>query len=357
MWTSRAGWLEELATWANTEAGRSACARKVRVSMLLRVAESLAAHADHSTGRHCAVTNAVVAKIMGCTSRTVSTVRRILREAGFAVEIHRGTGSAAVPRSARRPSVWHLVSRRAPVDNRAVFDLPPSRRDGRLSLVGNTSPSTRTRAPKTKPPSKKPPQRARRCTPRPLHVQRLAADVIARSCGLGNVHTGHICDALTRSGLDLGAWTARGITDALDADMRARGWSWPDRIERPGAFLASRLRRLPVRPCGTHRGGVTAASLDSSAAPNPAISAPPSPVQDTIPEPISVPASASHRAAMLAQIRTEITRSKAQRSACPRLETLGKSLGHTARGGRCDHSPGRSTGPTHAAPVVSPPRG
>lgn len=303
MWTSRAGWVDELAAWADTEAGRAACARKVRASMLLRVSEALAAHADHSTGRHCAVTNTVVAKTTGCTARTVSTVRAVLREAGLAVEVHRGTGSAVAPRSARRPSVWHLVSRRAPVDNRVVFHLPPSRRDRGLGLVGNTSPSTRTRAPKTKSPSKKPPQRARRYAPRPLHVQQLAAGVMARSRGLSHVHTGHICDALTRSGLDLDTWTARAITDALDADMRTRGWSWPDRIERPGPFLASRLRRLPARPCGAPRGGVTAASLDSSATPSVAVSVLPSPVHDTSPEPISVPASASHRAAAMEYFR------------------------------------------------------
>ncbi|GAY19326.1 hypothetical protein [Mycobacterium sp. shizuoka-1] len=303
MWTSRAGWLDELGAWADTEVGRAACARKVRASLLLRVAAALAAHADHSTGRHCAVTNTVVAKTAGCTARTVSTVRAVLREAGFAVEVHRGTGSAAAPQSARRPSVWHLVSRRVPVDNRAVFHLPPSRRDRRSSLVGNTSPSTRKRAPKTKDPSKKQPQRARRYAPRPLHVQQLAAGVMARSRGLSHVHTGHICDALTRSGLDLDTWTARAITDALDADMRTRGWSWPDRIERPGPFLASRLRRLPVRPCGAPRGGVTAASLDSSATPSGAVSVLPSPVHDTSPEPISVPASASHRAAAMEYFR------------------------------------------------------
>jgi hypothetical protein len=45
--------------------------------------------------------------------------------------------------------------------------------------------------------------------------------------------------------------------------MRSRGWSWPDRIERPGAFLASRLRALPARPSGADRSGVTAASPDN----------------------------------------------------------------------------------------------
>ena len=133
MWTSRAGWLDELAAWADTEAGRAACARKVRASMLLRVAEALAAHADHSTGRHCAVTNAVVAQLAGCSERTVRTVRGLLSTAGLGVEIQRGTGSATTPSSACRPSVWHLITRREPVDKPVVCRLPPSRRDRRLT--------------------------------------------------------------------------------------------------------------------------------------------------------------------------------------------------------------------------------
>ncbi|MGH3584526.1 MAG: hypothetical protein ACRDUB_23260 [Mycobacterium sp.] len=131
--------------------------------------------------------------------------------------------------------------------------------------------------------------------------------------GLRRGHLGHICDALIRSGLDLDAWTGRAIEVALNADMSARGWSWPNHIERPGAFLAARLRRLPVRPEGPHRGGVTAAGPDSSAAVDVGISAPPSPPQHTSAEPISVsiPASDSHRAAALAEIRAAIARPKA----------------------------------------------
>lgn len=317
MWTSRTRWLDELAVWADTEAGRATCARKVRAETVLRVAGVLAAHADHSTGRHCAVTNAVIAQAAGCTARTVSTVRCVLREAGLAVEVRRGTGSAAAPQAARRPSVWHLVSRREPVDGSAVFHLPPTQRVRRLTSVGKNSPSPRTRAPRSKSPSKQPPQRARRYAPRPLRVQRLADELVGNDYGRSGLchglrrgHLGHICDALIRSGLDLDAWTARAITAALNADMSARGWSWPNHIERPGAFLTARLRRLPVRPDGPHRGGVTAASPDSSAAASAARSAPPSPQQHADPEPVSIPASASHRAAALAEIRAAIAQSK-----------------------------------------------
>lgn len=64
MWISRAGWLDE-------PTGCAACARKVREDLFLRVDAALAAHAGHGTGRHCAVTGAVVVMAAGCWPRTV----------------------------------------------------------------------------------------------------------------------------------------------------------------------------------------------------------------------------------------------------------------------------------------------
>ncbi|EHB48880.1 hypothetical protein MycrhDRAFT_5721 [Mycolicibacterium rhodesiae JS60] len=251
MWTSRDGWLDELAAWADSELGRAERARvNVSLEMLLRVARVLAEHADHGSGRNCAVTNAASARSARCSVRTVRTVRGVLREAKLAVEVRRGTGSAATPAYGRRASVWHLVSRREPVDNSRVCRLPPSRSDRRLAPVGKRSPSSRTR-----PPTKNSTHRRRhgraRCAPRPLHTQKLAAGVIAGSLGLDAVHPGHICDALDRSGIDVDAWTAPQLLAALNADMRKTGWSWPDHVQRPGAFLASRLRRLPTTPEAT----------------------------------------------------------------------------------------------------------
>jgi hypothetical protein len=281
MWTSRRGWLSELAAWTETTAGASVlAAKRLRPALLLRVAESLADRADHASGRHCAATNATIASVAGCSARTVTTVRAVLREAGLAMEIRRGTGSALTPQCRRRPSVWHLISRAQPVDNARVCDLPPSLCDRRLSHVGKRSPSVRTRPP-SKNSSK--PHGQRRHAPRPLRLQQVAAAVVAGSIGLDAVHPGHICDALLRSGLDLTAWTAPQILAALNADMYETGWSWPNRIERPGAFLASRLRRLPPRPLA-----VTPAAKPTPAAENPA----------------SPPASAATRAAAIAYFRT-----------------------------------------------------
>ncbi len=281
MWTSRRGWLSELAEWTETTAGRAIlAANRLRPALLLRVAEALADHADHASGRHCAVTNATIASVVRCSPRTVTTVRTVLRAADLAVEIRRGTGSAKTPQGRRRPSLWHLISRAQPVDNTRICDLPPSLCDRRLSHVGKRSPSVRTRPP-SKNSSKPNTQRHR--APRPLKLQQIAAAIVAGCIGLDTVHPGHICEALIRSGLDLTAWAAPQILAALNTDMRETGWSWPNRIERPGAFLAARLRRLPPRPL--------AATLPTK----------PTPVADS---PASRPASAATRAAAIAYFRT-----------------------------------------------------
>lgn len=291
MWTSRHGWLKEVAVWAETPAGRAELERKtLRPALLLRVAEALADRADHASGRHCATTNAAIANAAHCSARTVTTVRGVLREADLAVEARRGTGSALTPQCRRRPSVWHLVSRKQPVDNAAVCDLPPSLCDRRLSYVGKRSPSSRIRLPAGKSPSTKP---STRDTVRPLGLQRLAAAVIAGCVGLDSVHPGQICDALTRSGLELSTWTAPQILQALNTDMRKMGWSWPNKIDKPGAFLATRLRRLPSRPPEQPRRQTADVSPQ----------APPTP-----------PASAAARAAAKAFFRDQENRRRAERT-------------------------------------------
>lgn len=264
MWTSRDGWLNEVSAWLATDDGLAECARRhIKPERVLRAAMVLAAHADHGTGRNCAVTNATVAAGAGCKERTVTTARSVLSASGLAVEIHRGTGSTSTPGYGRRPSIWHLISRPQPIDNPAVgdavCDLPPSRRDRRLTPVRSQSPNARKRAsrPNSHPPQKSP-KRGRRFAPRPLHVQLLAAGVVHGSFGLDKGHIGRICDALTDSGLDLAAWTPKALLAALNADMKTRGWDWPNQVQNPRAFLTSRLQLLPVRPAGAAQGGVTA---------------------------------------------------------------------------------------------------
>ncbi len=258
MWTSRAGWLNGLQRWAQSPAlGQLCTAERVSITAatLLSIAAVMAEHADHATGRHVAVTRATIASRVGCDVRTVTAAWRVLRVSQWALEAQRGHGSPGTPSVGRRPSVYHLVSRReARPESRPVvhdFHLPPSGGPNLLSPVGRYSPSGHASAPApqiSQNALKTPRTRPRRSTARPLPTQRLAAALVATTHGLHRAHIGTICDALTGAGIDPTAWTARTISDALNADMRARGWTWPDRITNPGAFLYSRLRRLSWSP-------------------------------------------------------------------------------------------------------------
>lgn len=278
MWTSRAAWLDGLQRWAHSPAlGRLCAAERVSITAatLLSIATVMAEHADHATGRHVAVTRATIASRVGCDVRTVTAAWRVLRASQWAVEAQRGHGSPGTPSIGRRPSVYHLVPRRDPRPARRLpvhepvhdFHLPPS---GGLSLsppVGRNSPSERASAPANGIPDPKTrPAHRWRTTPRPLAVQRLAAALVIGTHGLNRVHIGTICDAITAAGIDPTVWTARAITEALNADMRTRGWTWPDHIANPGAFLSSRLRRLSWSPpeTSTTAGSYAAASIDQT---------------------------------------------------------------------------------------------
>ncbi len=282
MWTSRSGWLEGLHRWAHSPALGQLCAAErvsITAATLLSIAAVMAEHADHATGRHVALTRATIAARAGCDVRTVTTAWRVLRASHWAIEAHRGHGSPDTPSIGRRPSVYHLVPRRDPhpTPNSAEpdFHLPPS---GGLSLsppVGKNSPSGHASAPahhmSQNGYNTSAARPSRRTAARPLVTQRLAAALVARTHGLDRAHIGTICDALTAAGIDPTVWTARAITDGLNADMRARGWTWPDHITNPGAFLASRLRRLSWAPpeTPTKAGGCAADSLDHTPRPVP----------------------------------------------------------------------------------------
>ena len=286
MWTSRSSWLDGLHRWAQSPALGQLCAEQrvsITAATLVSIAAVMAEHADHATGRHVAVTRATIASRVGCDVRTVTAAWRVLRASQWAVEAQRGHGSPGTPSIGRRPSVYHLVPRREPrpANRPAVHDpvhdfhLPPSGGVSCSSPVGRNSPSGRASAPANKDSGKGFKTRAvcppRRAAPRPLAVQRLAASLVVGTHGLDRVHIGTICDALTAAGIDPTVWTARAITDALNADMRTRGWTWPDHITNPGAFLSSRLRRLSWSPpeTSTKDGGCAAASIDQTPRPEP----------------------------------------------------------------------------------------
>jgi hypothetical protein len=328
VWSSREAWIEAVRAFAASPAFQAVLAKlrksgQISAAKLAAVAVALAERADHGTGRNAAVTNAVIATRAGCSERVVTTARTVLAAAGFGVEAARGHGSATGHSAGNRPSIWHLTGHRqtAPeppsIDPRcgalnhsaagAICDLPPKAGLGISSPVGNHSPSAPTSAPDEN--SNHRHERTRRCyrtTPRPLEVQRLAGQLVASAHGLHRGHIGAVCDAITGAGIDPNAWTARQLSDALNADMRATGWNWPNRIARPGAFLAGRLRRLPAR-CDKEPNGndCPAACPDKTKRPN------------ELPVSRSVPARPAERAtiaAVRAQVRRQLSKARQRRT-------------------------------------------
>lgn len=267
VWSSREGWIAGLRAWAESPAFRAVCA-SVRVSMtaatLMAIAVVMAEFADHSSGRNAAVTKEVIAARVGCHVETVKRAWRLLAAARWALKVREGHGSRSTPSVGNRAAIWHLISRPQSVDVSAGsvdnVPLPPLGGSSLSCPVGTYSPRARLGAPEQDSADKKrPPVRRYRTAPRPLPIQRLAAQLVVRCHGLDRGHIGAVCDAITGAGIDPGTWSAQSVTDALNGDMRATGWSWPDRIERPGAFLANRLRRL-MRPGGPLNGGGKAAA-------------------------------------------------------------------------------------------------
>ncbi len=296
VWSSRESWLAALGQWAQSRALAAVCTAErvsITATTLLAIAAVMAEHADHSTGRHVAITRATIAARAGCGERTVTAAWRLLRASGWAVEAQRGHGSPGTPSVGRRPSVYHLVPRRSTppaelrglepltsqptepvttnrtvtaVDNSTDCHLPPLGGVCSLPPVGSNSPSAPQRA-KNSPSQRK--SRRWRAEPRPLALQKLAAELTRRCVGLGSGHIGSICDALTSAGIDPDSWTAQAVQEELEADMRRTGGTWPDQVTNPGAFLASRLRRL-----GSFAGRQPPRSAATAPRPS-AVSAPP----------------------------------------------------------------------------------
>ena len=103
---------------------------------LLSIATVMAEYADHSTGRHVAITRATIADKVGCDVRTVTAAWRVLRASRWAVEAQRGHGSTNTPASAADPRCTTTFFRVASPSNPGPLVYFPRRRQA----VGCSSP-------------------------------------------------------------------------------------------------------------------------------------------------------------------------------------------------------------------------
>ncbi|MFC9841638.1 Rep protein [Rhodococcus sp. NPDC127530] len=290
VWSGRTEWSRQLRHHiTHTITGRAALtAHSIGIERLMAVAAAHARFADSTTGRGVTASRQLIAHHAGVSLSVVNRARRVLKTLNMGIEVERGRTlrtheymAAELHHGGQQhqaASVWALSSPKHIVDaTPPPPQRPPRPRRTRATRRLESHRTTRpqqpnpaattshpqatgadTLSPSTYVPShnlslRSTHQRAhaRHHTstpqPRPIHVQRAAATLIARAPGLtAHRHIGHLCDAIKAAGIDTTHWTGHDIAQALDRDTVQRGWTWPtaDRISSPVALLRWRLTHI-----------------------------------------------------------------------------------------------------------------
>jgi hypothetical protein len=281
-WTSRTHWQHQVRTLLNSPTGTRLCTtHTISTEAVFAVAVIHASLAESATGRSVTASRETIARRAGVSASTVKRARRVLTALGVAVELVRGRYLSRLEAMAaeshhgrhqfRAASTWALTTPRSVVTTVTPrFTKPriPSRATLRTAAYRSRTttrnhPQSGTRDPLS--PSggfalkalafKISPTRAQTrvgktthqptTTPRPIHLQRAAAELIAHAPALTPAsHIGMICHTLQQSGIDTTRWTGRDIAHQLTTDTQQRGWTWPNHIPQPTAFLRWRLTHI-----------------------------------------------------------------------------------------------------------------
>lgn len=281
-WTGRTQWQHQVRTLLNSPAGAQLCkTHTVGTETVFAVAVTHAHYAESRTGRSITASRHTIATRAGVSVSAVKRARRVLTGLGVAIELVRGRYLQKIESMAaeahhghkqfRAASVWALISPRTAVTT-ITAPFNKSRKRSRATLrttahrahtTPRTSPQTTDRGPlspsggfvlqslvfKFSPTHAHTragkPKNTQESTPRPIELQRGAAQLIAHIPTLKTTkHIGQICDVLDRAGIDTIRWTGRDIARELTTDTQTRGWVWPTQITRPTAFLRWRLEHI-----------------------------------------------------------------------------------------------------------------
>jgi hypothetical protein len=249
-WWSARRWLD-VDVWCRLTGRPDWCLEaQVAPATAARVARAHAVYADQATGRGCRPTNERLARDTGLHVRTVQRARELLKRLGLVVELVPGRSRLS---RGERLQAWRggsgrrriaaefaLVAHR-PGRSCVKIATPPRRGSscGSASLNPGFSPSKDDQSARpaagARPKQRRPPPR------RPLEARhlRLLAGVQSRIAWLARTPARRLT-SLRR--FAAAGWTPRDVQKAADAAMAARGWSLPDRIEQPAAYLATLLR-------------------------------------------------------------------------------------------------------------------
>ncbi|UZF48276.1 hypothetical protein [Rhodococcus rhodochrous] len=308
-WHSRHYWLA-LCEWivSHTERGRAALKRHgIAARTFIRVCAAHAEYAESTTGRHVSVSLATLATKDALSIDQLKRGRRVLKTLDLGVELVRGKKLNSTEREAAarlhsqthgqppsRPQIgaasvwalsapgWAVETMPAPEKTHKKPQRRPRRRPTRSTQETRTAAPSPLTFPQRSSPSSAPQspsgslsvslsvrkdhqartragdQNSTSTTPRPLALQRAAAQLIERIPALRTVigiddatgrrqgHIGSICDLLVDAGIDTDRWTGIDIAHALNHDGAARGWTWPpaDAMTTPLRLVAYRLSRL-----------------------------------------------------------------------------------------------------------------
>ncbi|MGC0367318.1 hypothetical protein ABH922_005370 [Rhodococcus sp. 27YEA15] len=286
VWTSRQEWLRQFRHHTTTAAGRALCARRlISPEKAYAVAEAHAHFAESRTGRSVTAAKSTIAARAKVSESTVNRARRVLIALEMGVEHVRGRNLKTLEFLAaeahhggqqhRAASTWSLSSPRQIVE---LTPAAPSRRSRASRAMERSTRSRKGSQPVSrflsKPrrtsipadtlssvgflscevlPSGRTHQRAHACTPqptndkhpRPLAVQRVAAELIRHAPALMPPgHIGAVCDVLMKCDIDPTRWSGLDIARTLSRDTAERGWIWPtsSTLTSPIAYLRYRLR-------------------------------------------------------------------------------------------------------------------
>ncbi len=307
-WHSRRYWLT-LCEWivTHTERGRAALTRHgIAAQTFLRVCAAHAHYAESATGRHVCAALATLATKDELSIDQLKRGRRALKTLDLGIELARGKKLNATEREAAarlhtrthgqppaRPqigaaSVWALSAPAWAVAAMPAPEKPPRKPRRRprhrprfLPTTGPSAAQSVSPTPRSSPDSapqspsgslstylsvRKDHQARTRAgeqnstptTPRPLALQRAAAQLIDRVPALRTIvgiddatgrrrgHIGSVCDLLIDAGIDTDRWTGIDIAHTLNHDGTTRGWTWPttETMTSPLQLVAYRLSRL-----------------------------------------------------------------------------------------------------------------
>lgn len=306
-WTNRDEWLKAVELVLVSERGIESrrANRRVAASTVLAAAKAHAFFAESSTGRHCVASLSSIAGRAGLSDSQVRNSRRVLRDLGLLVDVSFGRHlrsdeiqAARAHHGGTQRAIASEIALTMPKD--VVLLLAGSSVKGRRRRHQRRKASTRShrRRPRT-PLSPKGSVRAQHSVSRsgystnaecssssgieqvcvdtavpaqairPLALQRLAGQILARTVGLddvtdalrstrrpvpvswqqatphrGRLHIGRVCDVLVDVGIDPEVWTASQIVHRLNLQAHRRGWTWPTTIAHPDRYLKWRLSQI-----------------------------------------------------------------------------------------------------------------